>query len=85
MRGYPREIITIGVNKARTLNQNELRTPQPIQTTENILTFVTTFNPKNPSMISVFTMLKGNPKMKSTLEGIKIIPSPTARSAVRGY
>ena len=51
-RGYPKEIITIGINKARALNQKELRTPQPRQTTENILTFVTTFNPNNPSITS---------------------------------
>ena len=47
-RGYLKEIITIGINKAKALNQKELRTPQARQTTENILTFVTTFNPKLP-------------------------------------
>ena len=51
-RGYPKEIITIGINKAGALNQKELKTPQPRQATANILTFVTTFNPNNPSMTS---------------------------------
>ena len=78
-RGYPKEIITIGTNKARALNQKELRTTQPRQTTENILTFVTTFNSNNPSITSLLqtslTILKSNPKMKSTLEGTKIIHS----------
>ena len=78
-RGYPKEIITIGINKARALNQKELRTPQPRQTTENILTFVTTFNPNNPSITSQLqtslTILKSTPKMKSASEGTKIIHS----------
>ena len=78
-RGYPEEIITIRINKARALNQKELRTPQPRQATENILTFVKTFNPNNPSITSVLqtslTILKSSPKMKSALEGTKIINS----------
>ena len=74
-RGYPKEMITIGINKARSLNKKDLRTSQPIQTTENILTFVTTFNANNPSITSLLqtsiTILKSSSKMKSALERTK--------------
>ena len=59
--------------------KKKLRTPQPRQATENILTFVTTFNPNNPSITSLpqtsFTILKSSSKMKSVLEGTKTINS----------
>ena len=77
-RGNPKEI-TIGIYIARALNQNLIKTPQVTQATGNILTFVTTFNPNNLSIISLLqkslAMLKSSPKMKSALEWIKIIDS----------
>ena len=57
----------------------ESRTPCRRQATENILTFVTTFNPNNPSIISQLqtnlTILKSSPKVRSVWEGTKIINS----------
>ena len=79
IRGCPNEIVTIRINKAMVLNQKELRAPQLRQATENILTFVITFNLNNPLIASLLqtslTILKSSPEMKSVLEGTKIINS----------
>ena len=47
-RNYPKGLVQTGINKAKTLNQLELRTVQPKQTTDNPVTLVTKFNPNNP-------------------------------------
>ena len=49
-RNYPKELVQTGISKAKTLNQLELRTVQPKQTTDNPVTLVTTFNPNNPTI-----------------------------------
>ena len=49
-RNYPKGLVQTGITKAKTLNQLELRTVQPKQTTDNPVTLVTTFNPNNSTI-----------------------------------
>ena len=72
-RNYPEELVQTGISRAKTLNQLELRTVQPKQTTDNPVTLVTTFNPNNPSIKPLIqiglTMLKNSPRLKLALQG----------------
>ena len=49
-RNYPRKIIQTGIDKAKTLNRQDLRTIKDKKQTDNPVTLVTTFNPNNPSI-----------------------------------
>ena len=76
-RNYPKELVHTSISKAKTLNQLELRTVQPKQTTDNSVTLVTTFNPKNPiinPLIEIgLTVLKNSSRLKLALQGISFV------------
>ena len=76
-RKYPKSLIERGINKAKALNQDELRASRPEQITNNTVTLVTTFNPNNPSINSLIqtdlTMLKTGLTMLKTSPRLKII------------
>ena len=76
-RNYPRKIIQTGIDKAKALYQQDLRTVQEKKQTDNTVTLVTTFNPNNPSIKPLIEtglmMLKTNPRLRHSLQGIKII------------
>ena len=51
-RSYPRQVIDIGINKARGMDIKDLRSPKPKNDTEN-LSFITTHNPNHPNLFKV--------------------------------
>lgn len=53
---YPINIINLGIEKAMLLNRDILLQVKP-KSTENIIPFVSTYNPKNPEM---FNIIKNN-------------------------
>ena len=68
---YPSGLIEAGIRKAYEEKQEDLRQSKQ-QTSQNIIPFTTTFNPRNPD---IFTLIKPNmailqndDKMKSTPE-----------------
>ena len=51
-QGYPKWIITNGIQKAERQPQENLR-EEKYKTGENLLTFITTYNPNNPNLFPV--------------------------------
>ena len=49
---YPEQVTEYGVKRAMVLDKNDLRKIKP-KTTENIIPFVSTHNPKDPQMFNV--------------------------------
>ena len=74
---YPAKIVEMGIKKALSIPQNELRQPKT-KTTENILPFITTHNPNNPNIMplikSAFSTLKTN-KVNGFTSDLKLIHS----------
>ena len=77
--GYPLTLINQGIIKAKNIPQETLRSNTPKDTTDNLLTFVSTYNPRNPDMFSVIresiSILNASPKMDKAMKEIKLIPS----------
>ena len=74
----PRQVITNGIERALNLNRSELRTVKQ-KSDENIVTFVSTFNPKNPELFPVikqnFDILLEDEIMRDILSNYDIIKS----------
>ena len=75
---YPQSIINTGIEKAKNLTIQELRTVKT-KTDENIIPFVSTFNPRNPEMhhiiIQNIPILYADPDMKEIFAKYDIIKS----------
>ena len=52
-RGYPKDFINFGINKAKTSKLEDLRGSRAPANTDNVLTAVSTFNPNNPPIDSL--------------------------------
>ena len=76
--GYPKQLILHGIEKAKRIPQETLRTAKT-KPKENVLTFVSTNNPNNPNLWplvhSIVNTLKTSQKMNKVLGKTKIINS----------
>ena len=50
--GYPKKVVEIGIQKALKILQTELSQPKTIENNNNV-TFISTFNPKNPKIFDL--------------------------------
>ena len=77
--GYPKTLIDNGLKKATEIPQEQLRTPKEKTQERNILTLVSTNNPRNPNFYPIIkesiSVLNASPKMKRELNKTKLIPS----------
>ena len=77
--GYPKTLIDNGLKKATEIPQEQLRTPKEKTQEGNILTFVSTNNPRNPNFYPIIkesiSVINASPKMKRELNKTKLIPS----------
>jgi len=77
-RSYPIGLINKGIEMALAIDQNTLRTPRD-RNEEQILPFVSTYNPSNTNMFSVIRenlpMLNGSERMTEALQDITLIHS----------
>ena len=66
-RGYQKNLINFGINKAKTSKLEDLRGSRAPANTNNVLTAVSTFNPNNPPIDSLLKtemgLLKSSPRM----------------------
>ena len=77
---YPVQLVEFGAQKATKIPIEDLRKPKDKDKEETlILTFLSTFNPRNPDMFKVIKdtlpLLDANPRMKKALKNIKLINS----------
>ena len=76
--GYPKTLINNGFKKATEIPQEQIRTPKGKTQEGNILTFVSTNNPRNPNFYPIIkesiSILNASPKMKRELNKTKLIP-----------
>lgn len=56
-RNYPERVIDIGIEKAKSISKEELRKEKEHKEENEIIPFISTFNPKNPE---VFTLIQEN-------------------------
>ena len=77
--GYPLTLIKNWFEKAKGIPQERLRTPKEKILEQNLLTFVSTNNPRNPQFFPIIkesiSILNASPKLKNKIENTKIIPS----------
>ena len=80
--GYPQNLIENienGFKKAKAIPQEELRTAKEKSSNENLLTFVSTNNPRNPNFFPIIkesiSILNASPKLKNKLQNTKLIQS----------
>ena len=77
--GYPITLINQGIIKAKSIPQETLRSNTTENKTDNLLTFVSTYNPRNPNIFSIIRksipILNSSPKMNKEMKKIKLIPS----------
>ena len=79
-QGYPSKLIDASINEAKNIPKQQLR-QQKLRNEDNerLLTFVSTYNPRNPDIFKVIKetlpLLNASPKMKKALEGINLINS----------
>ena len=75
---YPEQIIDHGVGKVMSLNKNKLRSVK-IRAEENIISYLSTHNPRDPEMFRVIVdnvqILKEDDKMRDILSRYKMIKS----------
>ena len=80
-RGYPKDLINFGINRARTSKLEDLKGSRAPANTDNIFTTVSAFNPDNPPTDSLLKLgmdlLKGSPRTKTILQLLKFIHSRT--------
>ena len=70
-RKYPLNLITKGIDKAKSLTKVELRNQQRSPKNKDVIPFVSTFNPKNPE---IFTMIHSSlPILKTDIRMNKIL------------
>ena len=77
-RLYPSGLIKAGIRKAYEEKQEDLRQSKQ-QTSQNIIPFTTTFNPRNPDIFTIIkpnmAILQNDDKMKNVLQKNPIIKS----------
>ena len=77
-RGYPENLIESGIQKATQIPRNELLIPNTTQGND-IITYVSTYNPKNPEMFTEMKnsipILMNDPKMRAVLRTTNFIKS----------
>ena len=75
---YPKKLIQNGIDRAMQLDQKTLRNVTE-KTSESVITYVSTHNPKNPEIFSVINfnlpILQEDPKMNKVLSNFKLIKS----------
>ncbi len=78
-RGYPAGIIKMGIEKAKSISQAELRRTREKTVDENVIAMVTTHNPTNPEIQDVINtalgILNSDEKMHNIFKNTKIIRS----------
>lgn len=79
-QGYPIKLIEDGIMKAKNLDRKQLiNPPSPDVTTQEILPFVTTYNPKNknitPFVKHLNDVLKTDERMSKVLGNFRVIES----------
>jgi hypothetical protein len=78
-RGYPKNLINKGVSKAQALSIEQLRAPKDKSGDNNIVAFVTTYNPNQDNMFTIVkntcSVLNASPRCKQILQKAKIINS----------
>lgn len=76
---YPTELIKNGIEKARSLNRNNLLAEINEKNEDKIIPYVSTFNPRNPEVYSQLqhdiTLLKRDPHMQTILKDYTFIKS----------
>ena len=68
--GYPQKLIENGFKKSKAIPQEELRTAKEKSSNENLLTFVSTNNPRNPNIFPIkesISILNASPNLKNKL------------------
>ena len=77
-RKYPITVINTGIDKAREIDINVLRTPKNKET-NNIIPFVNTYNPYNPNIFGIIhnskAALQSNTRLKEAFQDTRIINS----------
>ena len=78
-RGYPKDLINFGINKAKISKLEDLRGSRAPANSYNVLAVVSTFNPNNPPIDPLLKtgmqLSKGSPTMKAILQRLKFIHS----------
>jgi len=76
---YPINLIKKGIEKAKNIPQQTLRSNIEKENTVDLLTFVSTNNPRNPNMFSIIKesllILKTSTRMNEAMKNMKLIPS----------
>ena len=71
-RNYPKNVIDTGISKATALNIQELRQIRPKENKQDVIAFVSTYNPRNPEVFNTifqnFPVLKQDPRMKQVFK-----------------
>ena len=83
---YPVKVINSAITRAKNVPQAELRTPSE-KDDENVLTFVSDYNPKNPNILhylyNCMSLLRANPTLKLIFDGVKFINSKREPPSLR--
>ena len=79
-QGYPVQLVEFGAQKTTEIQVVDLRQPKDKDKEDMpILSFVSTFNPRNPDMFKVIKdtlpLLNASPRMKKSLKNIKLVNS----------
>ena len=76
-RKYPKNLISAGVQRAKSLNTEVLRKPKEKAPTNDTIAFVSTYNPHHPDVFSYINTLKdtlkGSERMHNIIEPTKWI------------
>ena len=79
-QGYPPKLIETSFNDDNSIQKHRLQQQKPTTPAiEKILTFVSTYNPRNPDIFKIIKetlpLLNASPKMKRALQSFKWINS----------
>lgn len=76
-KGYPGAIIQTGITKAKTIDRMQLITQEKPTNTEDIITFITTNNPNNPTVTNLikdsFTSMQNSDTLRPVFSNRKLI------------
>ena len=76
---YPINLIKKGIEEAKNIPQQTLRSNIEKENTDDLLTFVSTNNPRNPNMFLIIKeslpILNTSTKMNEAMKNITLIPS----------
>ena len=88
-QGYPRGLVRHSIEEAKRIPKHELLEPKSKDSAEeNILAFVTTFNPRNPELFNTIKetlpLLNASPKLREAMKKFKLIKSKRQPQNLKG-